>query len=161
MNRLFRLYTDGSCQPNPGLGGWGAILIYKHDNGRVYKRTACGSVKNSTNNRMEVTAVIEGLSLLTCPCDVVIYSDSRYVIDAIGNYVFGRSGTIKGWIEGWRLNNWTKKGKTLVNSDLWQELYSKLIIHDSISTVWVKGHNGHDLNEECDQLALLARKANV
>ena len=129
-----QVYTDGACRGNPGHGGWGAILVYgKHE------RELSGGERETTNNRMELTAVIEGLSALKYPCKVTVYSDSKYVVEAF----------LSDWISGWKKSGW-KKG--LKNPDLWERLYGLTEIHD-VSFVWVKGHNGHDYNERCDRLA--------
>ena len=129
-----QIYTDGACRGNPGHGGWGTILVYgKHE------RELSGGERETTNNRMELTAVIEGLSALKYPCKVTVYSDSKYVVDAF----------LLDWITSWKNSGW-KKG--LKNPDLWERLYGLTEIHD-VSFVWVKGHNGHDYNERCDKLA--------
>lgn len=133
------LYTDGACSGNPGPGGWGLILKYK---GR--EREMSGGERETTNNRMEITAVIEGLRALKEPCRVDVYSDSKYVVDAIN----------LGWAKKWRANGWmrNKKEKAL-NAELWQELLRLLETHDVIFH-WVKGHCGHPENERCDALAV-------
>lgn len=129
-----QIYTDGACRGNPGHGGWGTILVYgKHE------RELSGGERETTNNRMELTAVIEGLSALKYPCKATVYSDSKYVVEAF----------LSDWISGWKKSGW-KKG--LKNPDLWERLYGLTEIHD-VSFVWVKGHNGHDYNERCDRLA--------
>ncbi len=131
-------YTDGACRGNPGRGGWGAILVY----GSAEKELS-GGERETTNNRMELSAVIAALSALKEPCEVTITTDSQYVVNAIE----------KRWLEGWQKNGWRKsdKGKVL-NVDLWQKL-SALLEKHSVSFVWVKGHNGHPYNERCDKLA--------
>lgn len=132
------LYTDGACRGNPGVGGWGAILVY---GGR--EKELSGGEKQTTNNRMELTAVIEGLSSLKEPCEVTVYSDSKYFIDAID----------KGWALSWQKKNWIKSDKKpALNPDLWEKILSLLKYH-KVSLVWVKGHNGHHYNERCDALA--------
>ncbi|SKA63829.1 ribonuclease HI [Desulfobaculum bizertense] len=132
------IHTDGSALGNPGPGGWGAVLRYK-DN---YKEIS-GGFKNTTNNRMELTAVIEALQALTRPCDVVLYSDSKYFLDAIR----------KGWLKNWLKNGWKTAGKKPVkNKDLWQKIIP-LIEKHSIQYEWVKGHSGNPDNERCDILA--------
>ncbi len=129
------LYTDGACRGNPGRGGWGAILVYgKHE------KELCGGERETTNNRMELTAAIEGLAALKEPCSVTLYSDSKYLIDAYE----------QGWIYGWEKAAW-RAGK-VKNPDLWQRLLELTRIHE-VSFVWVKGHNGHEYNERCDALA--------
>lgn len=137
------IYTDGACSGNPGPGGWGAILRY----GTV-ERELSGGEKETTNNRMELTAVIKALCALKEPCEVTLYSDSRYVIDAIE----------KGWAKGWRARGWIKSDKKpALNSDLWQQLLNTLEQHD-VHLVWVKGHNEHPENERCDRLAVTESK---
>ena len=131
------LYTDGACRGNPGKGGWGAILVYGK-----YEKELSGAERLTTNNRMELTSVIEGLKALKEPCRVTLYSDSKYVIDAF----------LEGWVENWRKSGWKRGRDELKNPELWEELYSLTQIHD-ITYVWVKGHNGHPYNERCDALA--------
>lgn len=135
------IFTDGACSGNPGPGGYGAVLKY----GGVVKELSAG-YKNTTNNRMELLAVIAALSLLKEACDVTIYSDSKYVVDAIN----------KGWVYGWKKKNWIKSdNKPALNVDLWQRLLPFLQTH-AIEFVWVKGHAGHAENERCDTLAVAA-----
>lgn len=132
------IYTDGACSGNPGAGGWGAILRY----GSIEKELSGGAV-DTTNNRMELTAVIEALKALKKPCNVTLYTDSRYVMDGVNE-----------WLPNWKLNGWrTSNKKTPVkNVDLWQLLES-LIENHKIKWIWVKGHNGHPENERVDKLA--------
>ncbi len=132
------IYTDGACRNNPGRGGWGAILVY---GGR--EKQLSGGEMETTNNRMELSAVIAALSALREPCKVTLTTDSQYVVNAIE----------KGWLESWRKNNWKKSDKTKVlNVDLWERLVGLLEEHE-VEFVWVKGHNGHPYNERCDELA--------
>lgn len=132
------IYTDGACRGNPGRGGWGAILVY---GGR--EKELSGGDKLTTNNRMELSAVIAALSALKEPCDVKLTTDSQYVVNAIE----------KGWLSSWMRNNWRKSDKSAVlNVDLWQKLVELLDVH-KVTFVWVKGHNGHPYNERCDVLA--------
>ena len=131
------LYTDGACRGNPGKGGWGAILVYGK-----YEKELTGAEPMTTNNRMELTSVIEGLKALKEPCRVTLYSDSKYVIDAF----------LEGWVENWRASGWKRGKEALKNPELWEQLYSLTKIHE-IEFVWVKGHNGHPYNERCDALA--------
>lgn len=132
------IYTDGACRGNPGRGGWGAILVYE---GR--EKELSGGDKLTTNNRMELSAVIAALSALKEPCDVKLTTDSQYVVNAIE----------KGWLSSWMRNNWRKSDKSAVlNVDLWQKLVELLDVH-KVTFVWVKGHNGHPYNERCDVLA--------
>ena len=135
------LFTDGACSGNPGPGGWGAILRY---NG--VEKELSGSEKETTNNRMELTAIIKGLSALKEPCSVSLTSDSKYVLDAI----------LKGWVYSWQKNGWKKADKKpALNVDLWQELLQLLEIH-KVELNWVHGHQGHPENERCDALAVAA-----
>ena len=135
------IYTDGACKGNPGAGGWAAILSYKG-----FKKEIFGAEKETTNNRMELTAVIKALELLTEPCNVVIYSDSKYFCDSIE----------KGWVKSWQMNNWRKKdGKKALNCDLW-EILLKFISKHRVEIKWVKGHAGNEDNERCDFLATKA-----
>ena len=133
------LFTDGACSGNPGPGGWGAILRY----GQREKEFS-GGEKNTTNNRMELTAVIEGLKALKEPCRVRLVTDSRYVAD----------GLDKGWAESWQKNGWRKADKKpALNSDLWETLLALVKIH-TVTIEWVRGHAGHPENERCDALAV-------
>ena len=133
------IYTDGACSGNPGAGGWGTILVF---NG--HEKELSGGETDTTNNRMEMMAVIEGLKALKEPCEVTLTSDSQYVCNAI----------TKGWAKSWKKNNWIKSDKTQAkNSDLWEEILKLLDIH-KVNIVWVRGHNGHPYNERCDKLAV-------
>lgn len=133
------LYTDGACSGNPGTGGWGAILKYGNT-----EKELCGGEKETTNNRMELTAAIEGLSALKEPCEVTLYSDSKYLVDGID----------KGWAKSWKSRGWKKAdGKMALNIDLWDTLLSLFEKH-VVTLVWVKGHAGHPYNERCDALAV-------
>lgn len=137
-NKKVTIYTDGACSGNPGKGGWGAILIY----GDVVKELS-GGEDNTTNNRMELKAVIEGLKALKSPCDVEIYSDSAYVVNAF----------TQKWIDNWIKNNWkTADKKSVKNVDLWQELLVLIKTHN-VTFKKVKGHSDNELNERCDKLA--------
>jgi ribonuclease HI len=132
------IYTDGACRGNPGRGGWGAILVY----GGVEKELS-GGERETTNNRMELTAVISALKALREPCEVTLTSDSKYVIDAI----------TKGWAVSWRAKGWRKADKSpALNVDLWEVLLGLLEKH-KVDFVWVHGHTGHPYNERCDVLA--------
>ena len=133
------LYTDGACSGNPGPGGWGAILSYKDTEKELSGGEAC-----TTNNRMELTAVIQGLQALKEPCVVELYSDSKYVIDALE----------KGWAESWHKKGWVKSDKKpALNPDLWQKLLELTRIHQ-MRYHWVKGHSDNPKNNRCDQLAV-------
>ena len=137
------LYTDGACSGNPGPGGWGAILCY---NG--IEKELSGGERETTNNRMELTAVIRGLQALKEPCVVELYSDSKYVIDALE----------KGWAVSWERNGWKKADKKpALNSDLWQTLLDLTRIHQ-VKTHWVKGHADNPKNNRCDEMAVEAWK---
>lgn len=139
--KKIEIFTDGACSGNPGPGGYGVILKYKDS----YKELS-GGEKETTNNRMEMTAVITGLSILKEPCEVDLYSDSKYIIDAV----------TKGWAKKWQSNNWIKSDKKkALNVDLWEKLLELLEIH-KVNFIWVKGHAGHTENERCDQLAVAA-----
>ena len=133
------IFTDGACSGNPGKGGWGAVLRY----GNVEKEL-CGGAVDTTNNRMELTAVIEALSALKESCAVTLTTDSKYVVDAIE----------RGWVYGWQRNGWRKADKKpALNVDLWEQLLPLLKMH-KVTFVWVKGHAGHPENERCDKLAV-------
>lgn len=136
------LFTDGACSGNPGPGGWGAFLRMG-----THTKEISGGEKSTTNNRMELTAVIEGLSALKRPCHVILTTDSKYVADSIQ----------KGWARSWQKNNWVKGDKKpALNPDLWEKLLSLLDTHD-VEIHWVKGHAGHPENELCDRLAVAQR----
>lgn len=138
MKKTVTLYTDGACSGNPGIGGYAGILIY----GEV-KREYSGADAQTTNNRMEVIAVIEGLKRLKYPCNVDVYSDSAYTVNAFLN----------GWIYAWRKNGWKKAdGKAVLNTDLWEELYTLTQTH-SVTFHKVAGHADNELNNRCDELA--------
>ncbi|NMA83341.1 MAG: ribonuclease HI [Epulopiscium sp.] len=132
------IYTDGACSGNPGPGGYGIVLLYND-----YRREMAGGEENTTNNRMELLGVIKGLEALREPCQVTLYSDSKYVVDAIE----------KGWVFKWKKNNWmrNKKDKAL-NVDLWEQLLILLNKH-KVRFIWVKGHSDNVENERCDFLA--------
>ena len=135
------LYTDGACSGNPGPGGYGTILVYKDK----VKELSEG-FKETTNNQMELLAVIVGLKMLKEKCKVNVYSDSKYVVDAIE----------KKWLDSWISKGWRKADKKLVaNVEMWQELTELLKKHE-VKFNWVKGHNGHEYNERCDKLAVEA-----
>ena len=132
------IYTDGACSGNPGPGGWGAILMYKNS-----KKEISGGKKDTTNNVMELTAVIEALKMLKFPCKVNLYSDSAYVVNAF----------LQNWITNWQKNNWkTADKKEVKNKELWQELVELTNIHD-ITFIKVKGHSDNEYNNRCDELA--------
>ena len=133
------IFTDGACSGNPGPGGWGAILRY---NG--IEKEMSGGEKETTNNRMELTAVIEALKCLKEVCEVTLVTDSKYVADGLG----------KGWAEGWKKNGWKKADrKPALNPDLWDELLNLYNKHN-VEIQWIKGHASHPENERCDRLAV-------
>ena len=132
------IYTDGACSGNPGPGGWGAILMYKD-----VKKEISGGKKDTTNNVMELTAVIEALKLVKFPCKISIYSDSAYVVNAF----------LQGWIYNWLKKGWrTADGSLVKNKELWEELYNFTKTHD-ITFIKVKGHSDNEFNNRCDELA--------
>ncbi len=136
-----KIYTDGACSGNPGPGGWGAILI----SGR-HEKVISGGEAQTTNNRMEMRAVVEALKSLKKPCDVEIYSDSALIINAMN----------KGWIDNWQQKGWKKADKKPVeNKELWQEMLEAMKSH-SVKWIKVKGHSGHPLNERVDSIAVEA-----
>lgn len=137
------IYTDGACSGNPGPGGWGAVLIYKG-----VEKELSGGEAQTTNNRMELTAVISALQALKEPCSVELYSDSKYVIDALQ----------KGWAWGWRKKGWIKSDKKpALNPDLWETLLNLTAKHE-MNYHWVKGHADNEYNERCDRLAVAERE---
>ncbi len=132
------IYTDGACRGNPGKGGWGAVLVYKG-----VEKELSGGEPMTTNNRMELSAVIAALSALREPCEITLTSDSKYVVDAV----------TKGWAKSWKAKGWKKADNSpALNSDLWDKLLGLLDYH-TVTFVWVKGHAGHPYNERCDALA--------
>ncbi|MDE2404438.1 MAG: ribonuclease HI [Sphingomonadales bacterium] len=141
--KTVEIFTDGACKGNPGPGGWGAILRMGG-----HEKELSGGEPQTTNNRMELTAVIRALAALNQPCTVALHTDSRYVIDGM-----------TGWIFGWQRNGWkTAAKKPVLNADLWQELLAVARPH-RIDWRWVKGHAGHPENERADQLASAAAQA--
>lgn len=135
------IYTDGACSGNPGPGGWGAILIY---NGT--EKELSGGAADTTNNRMELLAVISALEALKEPCAAAIFTDSQYIERAIN----------AGWLKGWKTKGWKRKGGELKNADLWQRLDALLQTH-GVSFSWVRGHADDDYNNRCDALAVAQR----
>ena len=137
------IYTDGACSGNPGPGGWGAVLMYKKN-----EKILRGGKEHTTNNEMELTAVVEALSALTERCDVTLYSDSSYVVNAV----------TKGWIYNWARNGWkNSKKETLPNLELWQRFYG-LLSAQKVEFRWVKGHADNKYNEMCDRIAVEERE---
>lgn len=140
--KLVEIFTDGACSGNPGPGGWGAIL---RCDGR--EKELSGGESHTTNNRMELSGVINALSALKYPCKVRLTTDSKYVVD----------GITKGWAQGWQKRGWKKSdGKPALNPDLWGQLLDLLAVHD-VEFCWIKGHAGHEENERCDRLAVAQR----
>jgi len=142
MNKTVTIYTDGACSGNPGPGGWGAILLYG-----THKKEISGGEAETTNNRMELMGVISALEILKEPCRVELYSDSKYVIDALE----------KGWAKGWKMNGWKRKTGPALNSDLWDRLLSLCEFHD-VKLHWVKGHATNPYNNRCDKMAVAESK---
>ena len=139
MKKFIEIFTDGACSGNPGPGGWGAVLRFGER-----EKELCGGEKETTNNRMELTAVIEALSALKEPCKVKLTTDSKYVCDAV----------TKGWVYSWKQNGWKKADKKpALNIGLWEKLLPLLDTHE-VEFCWVKGHAGHPENERCDTLAV-------
>ena len=137
MKKKTILYTDGACLGNPGAGGWASILVFNN-----HKKILSGNEADTTNNRMELIAVIKGLSALTRPVNITIITDSKYVMDGIDK-----------WIVNWKQNNWkTAAKKAVKNKDLWLKLDNLCGLHQ-VDWQWIKGHSGHVENEECDRLA--------
>ena len=137
MNDVIELYTDGACSGNPGPGGWGCILRFKGT-----EKELCGGEPDTTNNRMEMKAVISGIAALKRPCTIAVYTDSQYVQKGISE-----------WIWGWKKRGWkTADNKPVKNADLWQEL-DALVKNHKVTWHWVKGHAGHPENERADELA--------
>lgn len=138
-DKIVEIYTDGACSGNPGPGGWGVVMIYGE-----YQKEISGGAAETTNNRMELTAVIEALSLLKRPCKVILTTDSKYVVDSV----------TRRWVYGWEKRGWKKSdGKPAINAELWKKLLPLLEIHD-VEFVWVKGHAGYKYNEICDKMAV-------
>lgn len=134
------IFTDGACKGNPGPGGWGAILIF---NG--IEKEISGGKSQTTNNEMELQAVVEAISLLKEPCSVKVTSDSNYVVKGANE-----------WMEGWSIKGWKSTTGLVKNLELWKRLYDLKKIH-KIELIWVKGHSGHPYNERCDKLAVAQR----
>lgn len=141
---LIKIYTDGACSGNPGKGGYGTILIAEDENGRVHKKEITQGFAVTTNNRMELLAAIVGLEALKRPCDVELTSDSKYLVDAFNQK----------WVDGWVKKGWKGANKQPVkNQDLWKRLLEAKKNHN-VKFIWVKGHNGHEFNERCDEMAV-------
>jgi ribonuclease HI len=142
-----KIYTDGGCDPNPGAGGYGVVLVHPKK-----RAEASGGFRKTTNNRMEIFAVIAGLELLKRPCKVTLFSDSQYVVESMTN----------GWVKSWKRKRWWRsKTDPVPNADLWERLLALCETH-RVAFRWVRGHAGHAENERCDQLAMVAlRGANL
>lgn len=138
---VVKIYSDGACQGNPGPGGWAAVLI-----SHGHKKEICGAEPQTTNNRMEITAALEGLKALKKPSDVHLFTDSSYLVNAATK-----------WLPGWKARGWKRKDGVLLNADLWQELDREMAKH-KINWTWVKGHAGDRYNERADQVATDAIK---
>lgn len=146
-----KIYTDGAARGNPdGPGGYGTVLEYTDTKGNLHTRELSQGYQRTTNNRMELMAVIAGLEALNRPCEVELYSDSQYVVNAFNQH----------WIEGWIKKGWKRgKNEQVKNVDLWKRLLAAKEPH-KVKFVWVKGHNGHPQNERCDELATGAADGN-
>ncbi len=143
------IYTDGACSNNPGVGGYGAILFYQDSNGQVHEKKLSKGFNMTTNNRMELMAVIDALSVLKKPCKVKLYSDSKYVVDSINQK----------WLDGWVKKNWRLNTNNPVkNIDLWKKYIEIAKVHE-IEFIWVKGHASNKYNELCDKMAVEARNS--
>ena len=141
QRKAVTIYTDGACTGNPGPGGYGVVLLFGE-----HRKELSGGFSKTTNNRMEMMAALAGLQALNQPCNVTLYSDSKYVVD----------GMSKGWAERWQANGWKRNKKEhALNPDLWQELLDLSQQHN-VEFRWVKGHDGNPENERCDQLAVQA-----
>ncbi len=144
---LVKIYTDGAARGNPdGPGGYGTILQYTDVKGTLHEREFSGGYRKTTNNRMELMAAIVGLEALTKPCQVELYSDSKYLTDAFNQH----------WIDGWVRKGWKRgKNEPVKNTELWKRLLTAMEPHQ-VRYIWVKGHDGHEQNERCDRLATSA-----
>lgn len=143
------VYTDGAARGNPGPGGFGVVIQFFDSQGNEHRKELSQGYIKTTNNRMELLAAIRGLEMLNKPSEVNLYSDSKYLVDAFN----------KGWIENWKNNRWkTTNHQPVKNQDLWKALIELSKIH-KISFNWVKGHNGFELNERCDRLAVEAAES--
>lgn len=143
------IYTDGACKGNPGPGGFGSVILVMDKNGELHKTEISKGFRRTTNNRMEIMAVIHGLEKLDTPSIVDVYSDSQYVVKAFN----------QGWIESWKRKNWIRKDGPVKNVDLWQRLLKSMEYHD-VRFHWVKGHANNEFNNRCDELASKAATFN-
>jgi len=147
-NMNIKIYTDGACSGNPGPGGYGCILSTVLNNGQLYEVKHSGGCRMTTNNRMEMIAVIQGLLALNgYGHNIEVITDSKYVCDAFN----------EGWVYKWHAKGWQKKGG-LANRDLWSTLFNLVTMQNSVKFTWIRGHNGHPYNEECDRIAVCARQ---
>ncbi len=150
-NMKVEIYTDGSSRGNPGPGGYGCVIRYNDPAGKLHEREYSGGFKNTTNNRMELMAAIVGLEALIRPCEVKLYSDSKYLVDAFNLH----------WIDGWIKKGWKRgKNEPVKNDDLWKRLLEAKKPH-RVEFIWVRGHDGNELNERCDILATTAADAAI
>lgn len=141
-----KLYSDGSSRGNPGKGGYGTILSYRKQDGSLHEREYSCGYRMTTNNRMELLGVIRGFQELKTPCNVEVYTDSSYIVNAFN----------QGWIDSWIKKGWKRgKNQAVLNTDLWKELLSLSSKH-KVTYIWIKGHAGHSYNERCDKLATTA-----
>lgn len=140
-----KIFSDGSSRGNPGPGGYGTVIQYVDPKGELHEKELSAGFVNTTNNRMELMGVIAGLNALKRPCEVLVITDSKYVVDAFE----------KGWLDDWKKRGFKRKSGELLNPDLWRELGEAVSRH-SVKFTWVKGHNGHPENERCDHLATRA-----
>ena len=145
MKTKVTIYSDGSSRGNPGPGGFGTIIQYTDQTGRLHEKEISGGFALTTNNRMELLGAITGLEALNRPCDVTMYTDSQYLVNAFSQH----------WIEGWQAKNWKRRTGPVQNVDLWKRLLAAMEPHD-VRWNWVKGHAGNPGNERCDALATAA-----
>lgn len=146
---IIEIYTDGACASNPGPGGYGIVMLYKDKNGITHKKEFSKGFSLTTNNRMELLAVVDALNLVKMPCEIFLYSDSKYVVDAINQK----------WLNSWQEKNWKANTKNPVkNVDLWKKFLQAQKPH-KITFIWVKGHASNKYNELCDKLAVKARNS--
>ena len=141
------IYTDGSARSNPGRGGYGAVLKYTNPAGKTFTSELSRGYAKTTNNRMELMAVIVALEALNRPCDVEVHSDSQYVVNAFNKH----------WIDGWKKRGWKRRDGELKNAEMWQELDGLLQKH-RVTAVWVRGHADNEWNNRCDALAVAERE---
>lgn len=146
------IYTDGACRGNPGPGGYGVILEYTREDGEVFRKELSAGYKKTTNNRMEILATVVGLQALKTPCEIILYSDSQYLVN----------GMTKGWVDKWQRFGWykdAKRSEKAKNVDLWQALLAAMAPH-KVEFRWVKGHAQNPYNNRCDELAVAAALGN-